>query len=144
MFIHSCLALATHGSAAEGALYSPGVPLAYVGLKVCVLLTVPALVVTVMGPELAFGGTWVTILVALSVMMGAVVPLKAKAVAWDRLRPLMITVVPGVPDVGVMAVISGVTLVVILPMELLSWLLNHIAPPGPVVISAGPPIPVPG
>ena len=54
-----------------------------------------------MGPLVAPVGTAVTIVVAVSELMVAVVPAKVTMVAWERLIPLIVTVVPGAPEAGV-------------------------------------------
>ena len=74
-------------------------------------------------------GTWVTIWVAVSDTMVAEVPLKATRVAPERFWPLMGTVVPTGPEVGVKLLTVGVTVVVIRPTEL-PKLVNHRAPSG--------------
>ncbi len=102
-------------------------------VKVALLVAVPAGVVTVMWPVVAAAGTVVTILVAVSDAMVAAVPLNATLVAPDRFWPVMVTVVPGAPEVGVKLLIFGVTVVVIRPIEvpLVSpKLVNHSAPSG--------------
>jgi len=71
------------------------------------------------GPGVASAGTSVTILANVSEIIVAVTPLNVTLVAPARFFPLMITFAPGAPDGGRMLVISGVTLVVILPIELL-------------------------
>ena len=96
-----------------------------------------------MCPLLAPAGTVVTILVAVSELMVAVVPAKVTWLAFDRLIPRIVTMVPDAPEGGVKPLIWGVTVVVIRPIELLLWLVNHIAPSGPATIPSGPRIPVP-
>ena len=96
-----------------------------------------------MCPLLAPVGTAVTILVALSELMVAAVPPKVTLLAFERLIPLIVTVVPGAPEAGVKPLIWGVTVVVIRPIELLLWLVNHIAPSGPATIPSGPLMPGP-
>ena len=73
--------------------------------------------------------------------MVAGVWLKATLVAPERFWPVMVTVVPAAPEVGVKLLIPGVTVVVIRPIEvpLVSpKLVNHSAPSEPAVIAAGP------
>ena len=96
-----------------------------------------------MRPLFAPVGTAVTILVAVAALMVAVVPAKVALLAFERLIPLIVTVVPGAPEVGVKLRIWGVTVVVIRPIELLLWLVNHNAPSGPATIPSGPRMPVP-
>ena len=54
-----------------------------------------------MCPLLAPVGTAVTIVVVVSELMVAVVPAKVTLLALERLIPLIVTVVPGAPEVGV-------------------------------------------
>src|ERR1700689_903987 len=68
-------------------------------------------------------------------MIAAGTPLKVTWVAGDRLRPRMVTVVPGGPEAGALRLIPGVTLVVIRPIVLLAGSVNHIAPSGPATTS---------
>jgi hypothetical protein len=49
----------------------------------------------------------------------------------------MVTAAPTLPEVGVKLLISGVTAVLIRPMELLPPLANHSAPSGPAAIPIG-------
>ena len=107
----------------------------YVTLKLLVLVTVPAAVVTKIGLVSAPVGTVVTICVAVSDTMVAAVPPKLTLVAPERLRPVMVTVVPAGPEVGVNPLIWGVTEVVIRPITLPA--VNHMAPSGPAVMSMG-------
>ncbi len=76
-------------------------------MKVAVLVAVPAGVVTEVWPVVAAVGTAVTIWVAVSDTMVAGVPLNATLVAPERFWPVMVTVVPTVPDVGLKPLISG-------------------------------------
>src|SRR5713226_1305901 len=112
-------------------------------MKVPALVAVPAAVVTEIRPVVAPAGTTVTIWMAVSETMVAGVPLKATSVAPRRLWPVIVTVVPTGPDVGANLPIRGVTVVVILPIELLPGLVNHRAPSGPAAIPTGPLMPVP-
>ena len=102
--------------------------------KLVAEVAVPAWVVTVIGPVVAPAGASVTISVAVSETIRAVVPLKATLVARPRLRPVMVTRVPAGPDPGFSPEICGVTDVVIRPM-VLSPPMNHSAPSGPAVIT---------
>jgi len=52
------------------------------------------------------------------------------------LRPVMVTVVPAGPEVGVNRLIMGVTEVVIRPITL-PLAVNQMAPSGPAVMSTG-------
>ena|SRR6185437_1198343 len=92
--------------------------------KLCLVVAVPARVVTVIRPVVAPAGTCVTTVVAVREMIGAGVPLNATLVAPARLKPEMVTCVPTGPDSGFLSVICGVTDVVICPMTLRSWA-NH-------------------
>jgi len=87
-------------------------------LNVPVLVAVPAGVVTETWPLVALAGTLARILVTVSDTMAAGVPLNATRVAPERFAPVMVTVVPATPDVGLMLTIVGVTVVVIRPIEL--------------------------
>ena len=94
-----------------------------------------------MRPVVAPAGTLVTILVAVSDTMLALVWLNATLVAPVGFWPAMVTVVPAFPEAGVKPLIPGVTVVVIRPIQ---WplvspkLVNHSAPSGPAVIADGP------
>ena len=112
-------------------------------MKVALLAAVPADVVTEMRPVVAPAGTVVTIWVAVSDTMVAEVPLNATLVAPERFWPVMVTVVPAAPDVGLKPPIFGVTVVVIRPIELLTALVNHSAPSGPAGSRRGRSMPLP-
>ena len=101
------------------------------------LIAVPAGTVTRMRPLVAPIGTVVTILVAVSDVIVDGVPSKVMAVAPERFWPLIVTVVPTVPEEGVNFVMLGVAAVLIRPIELLPALVNHNAPSGPAVIPTG-------
>ena len=106
------------------------------------LVAVPAGVVTVMRPVAAPAGTVMTTWVAAADTMVAGVPPNATAVAAARFWPVMVTVVPAAPEAGLTPLISGVTAVVIRPIEL-PPLVNHSAPSGPAVICSGWSMPLP-
>ena len=74
------------------------------------LVTVPDGVATDMGPLVAPTGTVVTIFVAVVLRMGAVVPLKVTVVAPNKPAPLIVTLVPGLPEVGLNEVIVAARL----------------------------------
>jgi hypothetical protein len=72
-----------------------------------VLVTVPPTdVVTLIGPVVALAGTFVVILLAVSFLMTAAVPLKLTSVAPYRLVPLMVAFFPAVPFPGVTSMIA--------------------------------------
>ena len=107
------------------------------------LVAVPALVVTVIWPLVAPTGTVVTILVELFDTMIAGTPWKAIPLAPIRLRPVIITVAPTAPDLGDTLRIVGVTVVVIRPIEGVTYtLVNQRAPSGPRAIAYVPLMPV--
>src|SRR5204863_3148830 len=118
-------------------------PSGQVTVKLVALVAVPAGVVTVMWPVVAAGGTFATILIAVSETIVAVVPLNATCVAPARLWPLIVTSVSAGPDLGVKPAIAGVTRVVIRLIELLSPFVNQIAPSGPAVSRYGKSMPLP-
>ena len=107
-------------------------------MKLAWLVAVPTGVVTVTGPVAAPAGTLVTTWVAVSDTTAAGVPSNATLVAFDRFWPVMVTVVPAAPEAGVKLLTAGVTAVVIRPITLLEWLVNHSAPSRPAVIHCGP------
>ncbi len=79
-------------------------------MKLVVLVAVPAVVVTAMGPVVAPAGTMAVILTCvLMVMVVAVVPLNLTDEAPARLAPLMVTLAPIAPVDGVKLVIRGAT-----------------------------------
>ena len=65
-----------------------------------VLCAVPPGVVTRMAPVVALLGTVAVIFDALTLLKDAVTPLNETAVVPDKFWPVMLTVVPGVPDEG--------------------------------------------
>src|SRR5215469_7095243 len=91
-----------------------------------------------MRPVVAPAGTLAMICLAVLDTMVALVPLNATLVAPERFWPVMVTATPAAPERGVKLLISGVTVVVIRPIELLPVSVNHIAPSGPAVIPLGP------
>jgi len=78
-----------------------------VTVKFVALVAVPLGVVTVIGPVVAPVGTFVTICVAVFDVIVAVTPLNFTEVAPVRFVPVMVTVVPTGPAVGVNEVIVG-------------------------------------
>ena len=116
-----------------------GVKVVMVGagtVKLVPEVPVPTAVVTLMGPVVAPAGTLVEMVVAVLVTMRAGTPLKVTAVALPRLVPVMVTVVPTSPEVGVKLVMEGgpitVKLVVLVPVPLGAVTLT-----GPVVAPGG-------
>jgi hypothetical protein len=104
-------------------------------VNVAGLTPVPLGVVTLNLPVVAPVGTVIFILVAVSLIIGALTPWMVTDVAPSRAAPLMVTVSPTAPDGGLMLVIAGAGTVT-RPMEL-SELVNQSAPSGPVVIPPG-------
>src|SRR5438552_16454597 len=76
-------------------------------VKLLPLLAVPPAVVTLIGPLVAADGTVAVIVVAEFTVKLALVPLNRTAVAPVKLVPLIVTVVPTRPLVGVKLVIVG-------------------------------------
>jgi len=116
-----------------------GVNLVTVGagtVKLVLDVPVPTAVVTLRGPVVAPAGTLALIDVAVLVTMVAGTPLKVTAVALPRLVPVMVTLLPAAPEVGVKLVITGgpitVKLVALTPVLLEAETLT-----GPVVAPAG-------
>jgi hypothetical protein len=97
-------------------------------MKLVVLVTDPAGVVTLIGPVVAPAGTVAVILVALTTLNVAAVPLKVTPVASVKFVPVMVTVVPTGPKVGVNEVIVGAPAAVV---TLKPWELQSL-PPGVV------------
>ncbi len=79
-----------------------------VTLNFVALVAVPPAVVTVILPVVAPAGTVVTIWVAVLDVIVAVVPLNFTEVAPVRFVPVMVTVVPTGPELGLNDVIVGV------------------------------------
>ena len=79
-------------------------------LKLAVLVTVPKGAVTLMRPLALPAGTGTVICVSeFTTKPGAATPLKATAVVPVKLVPVMTTLVPAVPLVGVKLLMVGVT-----------------------------------
>ena len=78
-------------------------------VKLPVLVAVPAGVVTVILPVVAFAGTVVTICVLECAGRGAVVPLNFTDVAPPKPVPSIVTEAPTAPNVGVKPVMLGLT-----------------------------------
>jgi hypothetical protein len=76
-------------------------------VKVPVLLADPDGVTTVIGPVVAPSGTVATICLCTLKVTVALVPLKFTEVASARFEPLMVTIVPAVPNFGEKSVICG-------------------------------------
>jgi hypothetical protein len=96
-----------------------------VTMKLVVLVAVPAGVVTLIAPLVAFAGTVKVICVPLLTVNAAEVPLSLTAVAPRRLPPWMTTLIPGAPPAGLKLVIDG-----------------PVATPTPVTVLDAPPPPV--
>jgi len=84
-----------------------GVAIAVVTWKLVELVAVPPDVVTEIGPVVAPEGTVATICDEPSLAIVALVPLNVTDVAFDRFEPLMVTLVPTGPLVGVKLLIMG-------------------------------------
>src|SRR5262245_1936038 len=86
--------------------------------KLVALAAVPPGVATVIGPVVAFAGTVAVICVLVLTVKGAARPLNLTAVAPVKVRPEIVTAVPGAPAVGESAVIVGATakLLVLVPL----------------------------
>ena len=69
-------------------------------VKLVAVVAVPAGVVTLMGPVVAFAGTVVVICVLLFTVNVAETPLNLTDVAPVKLAPVIVTLVPGAPLVG--------------------------------------------
>lgn len=76
-------------------------------MKFVALVTEPSWVVTTIVPVVAFAGTVTIRLVALSVLIVADSPLSVTLIAPSRFVPLIVTVVPTGPEVGLKLVIVG-------------------------------------
>ena len=77
-------------------------------VKLEVVDVVPCGVVTVIWPETAPDGVWTTIWVAeLLMIFAAATPPNFMLLALERLTPVSVTFVPGVPDVGVKELIAA-------------------------------------
>jgi hypothetical protein len=96
-------------------------------VKLVVLVAEPSAVVTLMGPVVAPAGTVAVILVALTTLNVAAVPLKVTAVAPVKFVPVIVTVVPTGPKVGVNEAIVGTPVLVTVNL----WELQSV-PPGVV------------
>src|SRR5262249_36187326 len=84
-------------------------------MKSSLLLAVPREVVTVIGPEVAKGGTMADMAVVVAAVTSAEVPLKATRLpktVFSNLSPAIVTTVPAVPAAGVKPVITGGTFTV--------------------------------
>ena len=114
--------------------------MSYVTLNASALVVVPDRVVTAMCPLVPPAGTVATTCVADTDMIVAGAPSKVTRVVLERFFPVIVTVVPTAPFVGLNPVMAGVTLVVIRPMPL-SNSVNHRAPSDPLAIATGPAMP---
>lgn len=70
-------------------------------------MAVPLAVLTVILPVVAPVGTGTTIFVAMSLVIVAAVPWKVTLVAPDRPVPLIVTLVPAGPELGLKLVMAG-------------------------------------
>ena len=118
-----------------------GVKLVIVGalaatVKLVVLVAVPPGVVTLSGPVVAPAGTVAWIAVAEVTVNVAAVPLNVTAVAPVKFVPLIVTLAPAGPLVGVKLVIVGGNSTVKL-LALVAVPPGVVTPSGPVVAPAG-------
>src|SRR5579862_4219765 len=104
-----------------------GPSLVQVTLNFLLLVAMPLEVVTVIVPVAALAGTFTTNSVAVSFEITADFPLKVTLVAPARLVPLIVTFVPGAPEVGEKLVIVGgdapLTVIVVLASTIVESLL---------------------
>jgi hypothetical protein len=126
-----------------------GVKLVIVGgletVKLLALLAVPAEVVTLIGPVIAPAGTVAVIAVAEFTVKPALVPLNRTAVAPVKFVPLMVTLVPTGPLLGVKLVtVGGLETVTVtgldvhnMPSESLATAVSVCEPLLAVVVSQG-------
>src|SRR3989442_1705909 len=112
-----------------------------VTVKLLALVAVPAEVVTRIGPVVAPLGTLAVIWVFEFTVKVAVVPLKVTAVAPVKLVPLIVTVVPTGPLVGVKELIVGGDVVTVkllalvaVPAEVVTLMSPEVAPLGAVAV----------
>ena len=109
-----------------------------VTLKFAVLVAVPTGVVTLIFPVVASEGTVAVILMDELTVKLAVVPLNLTRVAPLKFAPLMTTLVPTLPLVGVKLVIRGATTksveVVAVPAGLVTVIFPVVAPVGTVAV----------
>jgi hypothetical protein len=112
-------------------------------VKLLVLVTEPAGVVTLIGPVVAPAGTVAAILVALTTLNVAATPLKVTLVAPVKFVPVIVTVVPTGPKVGVNEVIVGAPAAVVtlkpcelqsLPPGVVTQIFPVVAPVGTVAV----------
>src|SRR5947208_1252001 len=124
----------------------PGVKLVIVGglitVKLAALLAVPPGVVTLIGPLVAPAGTVAVIAVAEPTVKLALVPLNSTALAPVKLVPLIVTLVPTGPLLGVKLEIVGGLMTVKLaallavPSEVVTLIGPLVAPAGTVAVIA--------
>ena len=112
-------------------------------VKSLVLVTEPAGVVTLIGPVVAPAGTVAVILVALTTLNVAATPLKVTLVAPVKFVPVIVTVVPTGPNVGVNEAIVGAPAAVVtlkfcelqsLPPGVVTQIFPVVAPVGTVAV----------
>ena len=96
------------------------------------LTPVPLGVVTLILPLLAPDGTVNLILVGVSLLIAAPTPSIVTELASSNAFPVMVTLAPTAPEVGLKLASTGAGTVT-LPMALVR-LMNHSAPSGPVVM----------
>ncbi len=104
------------------------------------LVAVPAGLVTWIAPDCAPVGTVAVICVLEFTVKLAAVPAKVTAVVPVKLLPVMVTLAPTGPFVGVKEVMEGATITTKLdelapvPAEFVTWILPVLAPAGTVVV----------
>jgi hypothetical protein len=100
-----------------------GIKLVIVGatktVKLVALIVVPSALVTLIGPVVAFNGTVAVICVSISTLnVVAFVPLKATADVVVKSMPVITTIVPTGPLVGLKLVMVGATSALMRPHQL--------------------------
>jgi hypothetical protein len=83
--------------------------LSHVTVNFVLLVAVPAGLDTLIFPVVAVAGTLTCTVVDVLETIVAETPLKVTEVTYDRFVPVMVTVAPGWPDVGLKLVIVGAT-----------------------------------
>ena len=119
----------------------------HITVKLLVLLALPTVLVTVIGPLVAKSGTvtliWVSEIPWIEFAFTGV-PLKATPVVPVKLVPVMVTIVPGAPLVGEKELTVGLAVevtvneVALVAMQreqgVVTWILPVVAPPGTLVL----------
>lgn len=107
-------------------------------VKFAELVPVPPGVVTLMGPVMALAGTVAVILVAKFTLKAADMPLNLTDVAPVKVVPVIVTLVPTAPPVGVKLVTSGLTLklaaLIAVPAGVVTPIFPVVAPAGTIAV----------